>query len=496
MGSQVAGSMYRRYPFLLCATLVLFCPVHSDAQVKDGFVQALIEFANAANGDVKDNGAALTAAIDAMAQGLAAWDAALARMESGLASEIGAAPPPVAARMRTALGAAYLERGRLDDALKQFDAAAMLDPQFADVHVLRGLALESANRRADAATAYRTAWQRQPDNLTSAYRALRTGGTGSGALMDEVTKALSNEVERGSTPGDKPAVGFADARLLDEASVGAPILLPAAFNDAVALVAQARYEDAIASLKASVPASLWEVRDEHSRLVSAATRMESKDAVGARTLLEEAARVFPTSALSHWRLGRLQLALGDEPGALRSFQTAAALPLLGGGAHLYASIGRTLHNQLQLAGASVAYSRRVDLAPNDVAAHIDLGDVYRAQDRLDEALAEYSIASLLDATSVRALVTTAQIHAAAGRDESAVKLLRRAVALDASHLEARYALSRALMRLGLSEDARRELQVFEQLQQKAMQDERRRFEENQIRIDETLKRGEQREPAR
>jgi hypothetical protein len=68
--------------------------------------------------------------------------------------------------------------------------------------------------------------------------------------------------------------------------------------------------------------------------------------------------------------------------------------------------------------------------------------------------------------------------------------------LDASHLEARYALSRALMRLGLTEDARRELQVFEQLQQKAMQDERRRFEENQIRIDETLKRGEPREPAR
>jgi tetratricopeptide (TPR) repeat protein len=496
MGIQVAGSMYRRYPFLLCATLVLFCPAHSYAQVKDGFVQALIEFANAANEDVTDNGAALTAAIDAMAQGLAAWDAALARMESGLASEIGAAPPPVAARMRTALGAAYLERGRLDDALKQFDAAATHDPQFADVHVLRGLALESANRRADAATAYRTAWQRQPDNLTSAYRALRSGGTGSGALVDEVTKALSNEVERGSTPGDKKAVGFADARLLDEASVGAPILLPAAFNDAVALLAQARYEDAIASLKASVPASLEAVRDEHSRLVSAATRMESRDAVGARTLLEEATRALPRSALSHWRLGRLQLALGDEAGALRSFQTAAALPLLGGGAHLYASIGRIHHNQLELAGATVAYSRRVDLTPNDVAAHIDLGDVYRAQDRLDEALAEYSIAALLDATNVRALVTTAQIHAAAGRDESAVKLLRRAVALDASHLEARYALSRALMRLGLTEDARRELQVFEQLQQKAMQDERRRFEENQIRIDETLKRGEQREPVR
>ena len=72
-----------------------------------------------------------------------------------------------------------------------------------------------------------------------------------------------------------------------------------------------------------------------------------------------------------------------------------------------------------------------------------------------------------------------------------MKLLRRAVALDPSHLEARYALSRALMRLGLTDDARRELQVFEQLQQKAMQDERRRFQENQIKIDETLKAGDQ-----
>jgi hypothetical protein len=40
------------------------------------------------------------------------------------------------------------------------------------------------------------------------------------------------------------------------------------------------------------------------------------------------------------------------------------------------------------------------------------------------------------------------------------------------------------------------LQVFEQLQQKAMQDERRRFQENQIRIEETLKSGAQRESGR
>jgi Flp pilus assembly protein TadD len=163
---------------------------------------------------------------------------------------------------------------------------------------------------------------------------------------------------------------------------------------------------------------------------------------------------------------------------------------------VYARIGRLHHNQLELDDAISAYGRRVELMPNDAAAHIDLGDVYRAQDRLDEALAEYLIAALLDPTSIRALATAAQIHAADGRDEAAVTLLRRAVTLDPSHLEARYALGRALMRLGRTEEGRRELQVFEQLQQKALQDERRRFEENQIKIEETLKGGDRRESGR
>jgi tetratricopeptide (TPR) repeat protein len=474
---------------------VLLCPAGSQAQVKDSFVQALVEFANAANGDVGNDGAQVVAAIDAMARGLAEWDAALARMESGLASDIGNAPPPIAARMRTALGAAYLERGRLDDALKQFDAAAPLDPQFPDVYILKGLALESANRRADAAAAYRTAWQRQPDNMTSAYRAFRSGAAGNSALISEVTKALSSAVER-DPAGDKSVVSFVHARLLDDASLGAPVFVPAAFNDAVALLTQAKYEEAITALKTSTSQSLAAIKGEQSQLTAADARSQSRDLAGARAAMEAAVRDFPKSGQLFWGLGRLQGALGDDAAALRSFQTAAALPSLGGIAHIYAAIGRIQHNQLDLEGAVSAYSRRVELTPNDVAAHLDLGDVYRAQDRLDDALAEYSIASLLDASNVRALATAAQIHAARGRDESAVKLLRRAVALDASHLEARYALSRALLRVGLADEARRELQVFEQLQQKALQDQRRQFQENQIRIDEALKRGEPAEPAR
>ena len=195
---------------------------------------------------------------------------------------------------------------------------------------------------------------------------------------------------------------------------------------------QAKYGEAIATLRSVASSSLAAARDERARLASADARVQSGDLAGGRAALEEAIRAFPDSAMSHWKLGRLQLLLSDEAGALRSFQTAAALPSLGGAAHVYAAIGRIRHNQLDLDGAVSAYSRRVELTPNDASAHVDLGDVYRAQDRLDEALVEYLIASLIDATNVTALATAAQIHAAAGRDEAAVRLLRRAVALDPS----------------------------------------------------------------
>jgi tetratricopeptide (TPR) repeat protein len=307
-------------------------------------------------------------------------------------------------------------------------------------------------------------------------------------------KTMSAAVESGAS-ADRPQFIVLD--FLNQAAVTAPVFVPAVYGEAAALLVRAEYASAISWLrKTAGDKPLAAARDERARLAAAETHIESGNSTAARAALDDVIRAFPNSGAAHWRLGRLQEALGDERAALKSFQAAATLPALGGAAHLYARIGRIQHNELDLDAAISAYGTRVELTPNDAAAHIDLGDVYRAQDRFDEALAEYLIAGILDPTNVRALVTAAQIHAADGRDEAAVRLLRRAVTLDASHLEARYALGRALMRLGRTEEGRRELQVFEQLQQKALLDERRRFEENQIKIEETLKSGDRREPGR
>ena len=87
-------------------------------------------------------------------------------------------------------------------------------------------------------------------------------------------------------------------------------------------------------------------------------------------------------------------------------------------------------------------------------------------------------------------------HAASNRDEEAIAALRRAVALDPAHLEAHYALSRALARLNKTEEARAELQIFERLQAKAMAEQRQQFQQNLQKIEDTLKAADQKEPAR
>ena len=67
------------------------------------------------------------------------------------------------------LGAIYLERDRIEDALREFAEVSRLDPGRADVHLLRGLAYDRAGRFEDAAAAFRLARERDPGDPVKAY---------------------------------------------------------------------------------------------------------------------------------------------------------------------------------------------------------------------------------------------------------------------------------------------------------------------------------------
>ena len=549
----------RRFALSIGLAIALGAPAPVAAQAKDGFVQALIDVSQAVAGVTGDEGRSLQASVAAMADGLAQWDAAVSRVEAGFAGAIANARPLDAARMHATLGATYLERGRVADALTHLDLAATLDPSFAPAHLLRGLGHSRSNRFEPAAAAYSAARRLDPESARVAYLYLGAArGAASSEERSEALGALLKAVSGGATGAEPTDITILPLDLLDDGSVDVPLFAPGAYAETFGHLAQARYAEALASLRAAVAAdplvtdaalatpqareaatalaaadakaavqafssvpgggrssevqrllglSYWRLADyaksleylraamalnptdERARVSLADVLVASGDRAAARAILLDTARRFPGSGQAHWRLGRLAEDLGDEAAARLHYEVAARATPVAGASIVYRAIGRLHHNALDLDAAARAYERRAALTPLSAQAHLDLGGVYRAQERLDEALTEYLAAALVDPASAHAFASSGQVRADMGDDEGAVALLRSAVRIDANHGEARYALSRALLRVGRADESRLELAAFERIQAAAMDAQRRRFEDNSRALESALNEG-------
>ena len=484
--------------WLVCA------PAPAGAQGKDDFVRAFIDLSQAVGGATGAEGPALRASLDAMAKGLAGWDAAVSRVEAGFAGAVTSAAPAEAARMHATLAATYLDRGRVADAVPHLDEAVALDRSFVAAHLLRGLAQARLNRTAAAAAAYAAGRKLEPASARAAYlylsatrEAARSGerATALEALLTAVTAGVTGADDFAGLPID----------LLDDTSVDAPLFVPAAYVAGFRMLAQARYPEALASLRAAAAAdplvasaarpTALNSAEERARISKADAQVASGDRAAARASLLDTVRRLPDSGQAHWRLGRLEEDRGDQAAALRSYHAASRCAPVAGASIVYAAIGRLQHTALDLDAAARAYERRVELAPRSAPAHLDLGAVYQAQDRLEDALAEYLAAALVDPASARARALAGQLRADLGDDQGAIALLRRAVQLDANDGEARYALGRALLRVGRADESRQELAAFERIQKAAMEAQRRSFEENSRALESALRGGAKTPPA-
>ena len=75
---------------------------------------------------------------------LSAWDKHLKANEDRIRQSLRSAPDLRAAQLHIELGVLYRVRGRLADAVREFDASVRLRPSGSDVRVLRALTLRSA----------------------------------------------------------------------------------------------------------------------------------------------------------------------------------------------------------------------------------------------------------------------------------------------------------------------------------------------------------------
>ena len=213
-----------------------------------------------------------------------------------------------------------------------------------------------------------------------------------------------------------------------------------------------QYDRSVDELKAAVRLSPG---DERARLALADVLVRGGRADAAEETLRETIAQLPASGRAHYTLARLQQRKGEQIEALKSFQACLAFNPLVGLNGVYQSMGAIAAARQNFDVAIDAYSKRVDVHPNDGAAHQDLGDTYARLSRSDEALAEFAMALTIDTNRAPAYASLAQLYLRQAQYDDAVNAANRALALDASQPETHYALGTSLMRLGKADEGER-----------------------------------------
>jgi tetratricopeptide (TPR) repeat protein len=151
--------------------LALLALPSSAAAQRDPFFSAVVAFYRSLPGFYGDEGPQLTAQLGAMSTALDRWDGEIRDAERELRSRLKSADDAqTKLQIHTLLASRYLERGRLTEALREFDEDIEIDPRRAAFHRLKGLVLQAMSRPAEAAEAFRTAWLLDPADPLNAYR--------------------------------------------------------------------------------------------------------------------------------------------------------------------------------------------------------------------------------------------------------------------------------------------------------------------------------------
>jgi tetratricopeptide (TPR) repeat protein len=439
----------------------------SPPETKQEFVGGLLEFAAAAAGTYGDEGERLLSALMAMENGLIKWDAQVWVYETAIASKIDAAPPAVAADMRTVLGALFLERGRLDDAIRELEAAAVLDTRRADIRAFQALAYATANRPLEAAKAFEAASQLDPADPLKPYLVAQQFARANRA--EEASTALARvstvALPRAADPGTTRLAPFVQATLLEDAALGITVFVPPQYSQGFALVRQRKYEEAIVELRAAVG------RDP---LVSDRVNSSPRIAAGIAALrqaqfkmaiehLRAGLELSPESSEAHRILGTAYWA--DQAYDASSEQLAQAVRLNPRDERSRMMLAEVLGESGQSAKAVATLQEAIAAMPDSGLAHYRLGRLYQSLQKESEALAEFEEALRLNpVTGVGGLFAhIGYLRLNAMNFDGAIETYKQAVSVDPNNAETHRKLGEAYRKQGRQDEALAEFVVALQI---------------------------------
>jgi tetratricopeptide (TPR) repeat protein len=428
--------MIRRTVLLAAVSALMLSAAPAFAQ-KDQFAAAVRELAGAVLGtDRASRSAGVKAAADRMAAALAQWDRTISAIDARVTSDLQTTTGRRAYELHFELAVLYLERGRIADALRHLEHASSVEPDSADSLLLRATALERSGKTDAAAKRWLAVWHADRNNPAKAYQLLRSSG-GTDADRAAAVSVIKGAYERLLATAEPPRSLVAGSlNVIPDTFAATPIVGDAATAEAFAHIAEARYDDALAALRRDAPPG--------------------------------------EGALAHFNRGREHEQANRVREARREFEAAVA-GTLAGRSLLYVGIGRLAQVEGDFAGAVDAFRRAVQLNPNDVNMHRELGLAYAAQGAVDEAFVELAASLLLNPRDAQTFADIGRLFLDAGRDGDALPPLYRALALAPERYETRYAIATGLTRIGRDDDAARELAAFQQAQRDALDRQRKGF---------------------
>lgn len=462
----------KRSPFVASLVVVLLAaPSPADAQ-RDAFYSAVVAFYRSLPGLHGDEGPQLTAHLAAMSDALERWDreigAAERELQSGLQS---AADVQTKLQIHTTLASIYVERGRLGDALREFEADIGIDPRRAAFHRLKGLVLQAMARPVDAAEAFRAAWLLDPDDPQHAYRAIASRSVLATPQDVERARETLAALERrliGREQAGAAAPFTHIGGIIDDAN-GGMAFVPAAYAGGFAFILQGALERGVAALRAATATDPL-VADPASRsgsmlrgiaaLRTAAATAPPPEGVVASAIEHLEAAVADASGSSEARriLATAYAITGDVARSVQHLRDAVRLNPGDERSHL------ALAQVLGAAGLSVeaeaALRAAVAAVPGSSALRWRLSTRSQAgQDDDDRALIEMAdrlVVLVGKGELYRALAGLAQLHL---DDAAAIGLLERAVRMTPNNAAAHKALGRAYVEDGREAEGYAELVI-------------------------------------
>ncbi len=446
--------------------LVSSRPVRGQANdPKDPLFQSVARFSVALDGTFGDEGRAVRAARDGMARGLDDWDATLRASESAFTQQLPGAAPDVAARLHVAIGAAFLDRGRLQDALRELEAGAHLDPGRADVFTFEGVAYEQlAGDGERAIAAFRKSAQLDPSNPVPAYllaRALAKSGKPADAVEAYRSVFALWRARAGDVAPSAHAAPFIRLGLFQERSGAEPFFPLAAYADGFALLERGEFAkglDAFDRAMAADPLVATDVDPAQAMGMAASALRERTNDLAVR-YARVAVERDPARADAHRLLGNALVATGQEDEGLTELRTAVRLSPRDERARL--AVADALVTLRRYADAEEAYRDALVALPQSGRARYRLGRLYQRQNKTLDALAEFEAAARLSPIigASRLMQAIGALNAAQQKFDAALQAYSARVDLAPNDADAHRVLGYTYSRLERRDEALAEFAI-------------------------------------